>query len=80
MTKKDYAKRCADLAYKSHCRYGTFTSSNSFNGNTAAKVIDISGIAENDVKIIFVSGRVYGMGQSLNDDDQITPVPATGGM
>ena len=70
----------ADLAYKHECRHDSFTSIDLDDGNTVFKVLDTSGIAENDVKIIFVNGKVSGLGHSLSDGDHVTLVPATGGM
>jgi sulfur carrier protein ThiS len=38
------------------------------------------GIRDDEVKLVFVNGRLTGRSKPLSDGDQVTLVPATGGM
>ena len=70
----------SDLAERNDCDYRSATAIDLADGSTVKKVMDISGVTENDVKIVFVNGKISDMKQSLNDGDDVTLVPATGGM
>jgi molybdopterin converting factor small subunit len=70
----------ADLAERHDCDYKEATAVNAADGATVENVIQDSGIAEQDVKIVFVNGILSETDQRLNDGDRVTLVPATGGM
>lgn len=70
----------ADLAEKYTCDYQATTTVDISDGATVEKVMDRSGIPEEDVRIVFVNGKITGTGQALSDGDRVTLVPATGGM
>ena len=70
----------ANLADKYTCDYQVPTTMDMTEGSTVGKLMNASGIPKEDVKIVFVNGKISGVGQPLNDGDRITLVPATGGM
>lgn len=77
---KIHLKCFAHLAKRFDCDYQMSTSKDVDDGTTIGKLIENSGVPDKDVKIIFVNGRVAGKDQALSDGDNITLVPATGGM
>jgi sulfur carrier protein ThiS len=70
----------ADLAERYECTYHTPTPMSVADGSTVGNVIQASGISEEDVKIVFVNGKIAGANQPLQDGDRVTLVPASGGM
>ncbi|MCG6895155.1 MAG: MoaD/ThiS family protein [Desulfobacteraceae bacterium] len=70
----------ADLAERHDCDYREATEINASEGATVANVIRDNGIAERDVKIIFVNGVLASNDRRLGDGDRVTLVPSTGGM
>lgn len=70
----------ADLAERYTCDYQVTTTMDMTEGSTVGKLMNASGIPNEDVKIVFVNGKISGVGQPLKDGDRITLVPATGGM
>ena len=70
----------ANLAEKYTCDYQVTTTMDMTEGSTVEKLMNASGIPQEDVKIVFVNGKISGVGHPLNDGDRITLVPATGGM
>jgi sulfur carrier protein ThiS len=70
----------ADLADRFDCTYHETKTMSVAHGATVENVMSASGISEDDVKIVFVNGKISGVDQSLRDGDRVTLVPATGGM
>jgi molybdopterin converting factor small subunit len=70
----------ADLAERFACGYQAHTVVKTENGATVGGVMRQSGIPEDDVKIVFVNGRMAGPDHLLYEGDRVTLVPATGGM
>ncbi|MFZ0611654.1 MAG: MoaD/ThiS family protein [Desulfobacterales bacterium] len=70
----------ANLADQYACDHEVTTTINIDGETTVDKVMSESGISKNDVKIVFVNGKISGLEQTLNDGDNVTLVPATGGM
>jgi sulfur carrier protein ThiS len=70
----------ADLAERFACGYQAPTSVEAFDGATVETVMRQAGIPQEDVKIVFVNGKIAGPEHQLNQGDRVTLVPATGGM
>ncbi|MFZ0243849.1 MAG: MoaD/ThiS family protein [Desulfobacterales bacterium] len=70
----------ANLADQYTCDHKITTTVGIDEKTTVDQVISKSGIAKNDVKIVFVNGKVCDLEHTLNDGDNVTLVPATGGM
>jgi molybdopterin converting factor small subunit len=70
----------ADLAERFDCDFRTASKLDLCEDATVANVIGAFGIAEDDVKIIFVNGQIARMDRSLTDGDRVTLVPSSGGM
>lgn len=70
----------ADLAQRYACDYRAATTLDLNKGSTVDALMRASGIARDEVRIVFVNGRISGAQQTLNDGDRVTLVPATGGM
>jgi molybdopterin converting factor small subunit len=70
----------ANLADKYTCDHEVTTTVAFEDETTVDKMMSKSGISRNDVKIVFVNGKISGFEQTLNDGDDVTLVPATGGM
>jgi sulfur carrier protein ThiS len=70
----------ADLAERFACGYQASTSVETGDGATVETVMRQAGIPEEDVKIVFVNGKIAGLEQQLDQGDRVTLVPATGGM
>ena len=70
----------ADLAERFDCDFRTPRDLDLCGGAKVANVIGAFGIADNDVKIIFVNGKITGLNHTLRDGDRVTLVPSSGGM
>jgi molybdopterin converting factor small subunit len=70
----------ANLADKYTCDHEVTTTVAIEDETTVDKMMSKSGISKNDVKIVFVNGKISDLEQTLNDNDNVTLVPATGGM
>jgi len=70
----------ADLAEQYACDHEIITTVDIGPETTVEKMMSKTGIAENDVKIVMINGKISGLEQTLNDGDNVTLVPATGGM
>jgi putative ubiquitin-RnfH superfamily antitoxin RatB of RatAB toxin-antitoxin module len=70
----------ANLAKKYDCHYGDTTPLNMQDGESVQDALRASGIAQSDVKLIFVNGRLSNLSQPLQDGDRLALAPATGGM
>jgi molybdopterin converting factor small subunit len=70
----------ADLSEQYACDHEIITTVAIDDETTVDKMMSKSGISRNDVKIVFVNGKISGFEQTLNDGDDVTLVPATGGM
>ncbi|MGB5423620.1 MAG: MoaD/ThiS family protein [Desulfobacterales bacterium] len=70
----------ANLADQYTCDHEVTTTVGIDEKTTVDKMISKSGISKNDVKIVFVNGKISGFEQTLNDGDNVALVPATGGM
>ena len=70
----------AGLAEKFSCSYDKSTRINLENGASVRNAMAGSGIPEQDVKIIFVNGKITHRDHPLRDGDRIAFAPATGGM
>lgn len=70
----------ANLAEQYACDHEVSTTVEIDEKTTVDKVMSKSGISRNDVKIVFVNGKIAGFEQTLENGDNVTLVPATGGM
>lgn len=70
----------ANLADRYTCDHEVTTTVDIDDDTTVDKMMSKSGISNNDVKIVFVNGKISGLKQTLTDGDNVTLVPATGGM
>lgn len=70
----------ADLAEQYACDHEIITTVDIDAETTVDKMMKKTGIAKEDVKIIMINGKISGLEQTLNDGDNLTLVPATGGM
>ena len=70
----------ATLVNPATCDFRESTTYEIAEGQTVGDVIDIAGIASEDVKIAFVNSRVVGIDTVLSDGDRIGLAPAVGGM
>ena len=70
----------ADLAERFDCDFRSPRNVGLCGGATVANVTGAFGIDVNDVKIVFVNGKIVGMNHILNDGDRVTLVPSSGGM
>ena len=70
----------ADLAERFDCDFRSPRNVGFCGGATVANVTGAFGIDVNDVKIVFVNGKIVGMNHILNDGDRVTLVPSSGGM
>ena len=70
----------ANLAEQYICDHEVSTTVEIDDKTTVDKMMSKSGISKNEVKIVFVNGKVSGLEQTLDNGDNVTLVPATGGM
>ena len=70
----------ADLAEQYTCDHEIITTVDIDAETTVDKMMSKTGIDEKDVKIVMINGKISGLEQTLNDGDNVTLVPATGGM
>ena len=70
----------ADLAERYECDYRSSVGVELSDGARVHHVMEMSGIPEKDVRIVFVNGQVTGLNKPLRHGDRVTLVPATGGM
>lgn len=70
----------ADLAKQYACDYAKGADMEMPGGSTAGDVMRAVGIAQDEVKIVFVNGRIKDPGHLLENGDRLALVPATGGM
>jgi molybdopterin converting factor small subunit len=70
----------AGLAEQYACDHEIITTVDIDADTTVDMMMSKTGIAEKDVKIIMINGKISGLEQTLNDGDIVTLVPATGGM
>ena len=70
----------ADLAEQYTCDHEIITTVDIDAETTVDKMMSKTGIDEKDVKIVMVNGKISGLEQTLNNGDNVTLVPATGGM
>jgi molybdopterin converting factor small subunit len=70
----------ADLAKHNTCDYATVTIMEMSEGASAQDLMRAAGIGPQEVKLVFVNGRVRGPGHLLKDGDRVALAPATGGM
>lgn len=70
----------ANLAEQYTCDHEVTTTVDIDAETTVDEMMSRSGILKNDVKIVFVNGKISAFEQPLNDGDNVTLVPATGGM
>jgi molybdopterin converting factor small subunit len=62
------------------CDYKDSTEYNLDDGQTVEDLVQLAGIAKEDVKIAFVNSRVVDLDTVLSDGDQVGLAPAVGGM
>ena len=70
----------ATLVDPATCDFRESTTYEIGEGHTVGDLINIAGIAREDVKIAFVNSRVVGLDTVLSDGDRIGLAPAVGGM
>jgi molybdopterin converting factor small subunit len=70
----------ADLAEQYTCDHEIITTVDIDAETTVDKMMSKTGIDEKDVKIVMINGKISGLEQTLYDGDNVTLVPATGGM
>ena len=70
----------ADLAERFDCDFRSPRNVDLCGGATVANVTGAFGIDDNDVKIIFVNGKIVGINHTLDDGDRVTLVSSSGGM
>jgi molybdopterin converting factor small subunit len=70
----------ADLAEQYTCDHEIITTVDIDAETTVDKMMSKTGIDEKDVKIVMINGKISGIEQTLDDGDNVTLVPATGGM
>ena len=70
----------AGLSKKYGCSYRESTTIEVDDGATVRRAISTAGIPEEDVKVIFVNGRISDVTRTLSHNDRLSVAPATGGM
>ena len=70
----------ASLVNLDSCDYKDSTEYNLDDGQTVKDLVQLAGIAKEDVKIAFVNSRVVDLDTVLSDGDQVGLAPAVGGM
>ncbi|MBW2435803.1 MAG: MoaD/ThiS family protein [Desulfobacterales bacterium] len=70
----------ASLVNLDSCDYKDSTEYNLDDGQTVEDLVQLAGIAKEDVKIAFVNSRVVDLDTVLSDGDQVGLAPAVGGM
>ncbi len=70
----------AELASRYECRYDESAEIEISEGTTVKQLLKNRRIPEEKVKISFVNGIISGADHQLNNGDDLTLVPATGGM
>ena len=70
----------AGLARRYACDYRVAAVLDLDRGSTVDSVMRACGIPHDDVRTVFVNGRICGADQTLDDGDRLTLVPSTGGM
>lgn len=70
----------SQLAKKYDCDYRERGTIEIGEDSTVRNAVSTAGIPEEEVKIIFVNGKITGLTQALHSGDLLTLVPATGGM
>ena len=70
----------SSLADPDTCDYKGSTSYELRKGQTVADLVHRAGIAEKDVKIVFVNSRKEDFDTNLSDGDHVGLAPAVGGM
>jgi sulfur carrier protein ThiS len=70
----------SNLAEKHDCEYSVEKQVEVSENATVEHVIRDAGIENDDVKVVFVNGKVTETDHALRDGDNVTLVPATGGM
>jgi molybdopterin converting factor small subunit len=62
------------------CDYKNSSEYHLAEGQTVEDLIEIAGIAKDNVKRAFVNSRIADFGTALSDGDRVGLAPATGGM
>jgi hypothetical protein len=70
----------ASLADSDTCDYSNATPYKLESGSTAGDLLAHAGIEKENVKLIFVNGRIEGPEALLSDGDRVGGSPAIGGM
>ena len=70
----------AGLAEQYACDYHTSTVPELPDGSGVRDVTQMMGITEDEVNLIFVNGKISNADRALRNGDNLTLVPATGGM
>lgn len=70
----------ADLAKQYGCSYKAGAELEIPDNSTVVDVMRAGGISQEDVKIVFVNGKIKDPFQLLKNGDRVAFAPATGGM
>lgn len=70
----------ATLVNPATCDFRESTAYTLADEQTVGDLVREAGIAEKDIKIVFVNGRVAGLDTVLSDGDRVGLAPAVGGM
>ena len=70
----------AGLSKRHDCDYRTAIELDVPEGGNVRDAAKSLGIGDDEVKFVFVNGKRFGMGAPMADGDNVTLVPATGGM
>ena len=70
----------ADLAKYHACDYAESSAIEVPEGARAGDVMRTAGIPQQEVKMVFVNGKIQGPDHLLKDGDRMALAPATGGM
>ena len=70
----------AKLSESYECSYSDYSHTELNDGSTVSDFLEFVGIAEEEVKTIFVNNKITDEHQILSEGDKIGLAPATGGM